>query len=214
MKRSLITTALAAATVLGSVVMVQAQSQDGAPQPPRGPQGAADLGGPRHDPSFPFPGGPRAGKMHEVAVFDLAGKLAAAEIYIGVKPDQLAVWRTYTEALLDLVSTDAAPPPPPAGEPSAPPPPPAGEDAKKPEAKAQLPGEALASLILEKSEKAKHLQDALTSLKTSLSPAQLDKLVELDRNLVRRPPPPPHGPNFGPGPSDDDFQPGDNGPKG
>ncbi len=205
MKRPSITTALAAATVFGSVVMVHAQAQDAAPPPPHRPQDAAEMAGPhREPPAFP-PGGPHAGKMRDVAMFDLAGKLAAAEIYIGVKPQQLDAWRAYTQALLDLVSTDEVPPPPHENNPAPP-----SAPGSKPEKKDELPGEMLSELILKKSDKAKTLQDAATALRSALTPSQVGKLVELDRNLMRRPPPI-HGPGpeSGPygGPQDDDHQP-------
>lgn len=195
MKRPLIATALAAATIFGSVVMLHAE-EPSAPNPPPTHPGAATMAeGFGRDPSFPPPGPPRAEQMQGLELFDLAGKLAAAEIYIGIKPEQLEPWRAYTEALLDMVSSaPVQPSPPPEGLPNGPgaPPPPPGPHGEKSDVPSQVPGEALSAMVLQKAEKAKSLQGAIGTLKSKLTPEQIDKLSELDRALVRRPPPP-HG---------------------
>ncbi len=112
----------------------------------------------------------------------LATKLSAAEIYLGVTPEQLGPWRAYATALIDLVlPTSERKPLPPKGS---------GAAGLEP----RLAGEELAGLIMNKAEQAKALQDAAATLKPKLSPQQVQKLAELERALM---PPPPPGPHHG-----------------
>ncbi|WP_323687185.1 hypothetical protein [Rhizobium sp. AN68] len=109
----------------------------------------------------------------------MATKLSAAEIYLGVTPEQLGPWRAYATALIDLVlPTSERKPLPPKGP---------GETGLEP----RLAGEELAGLIMNKAEQAKALQDAAAALKPKLSPQQVQKLAELERALMPPPPPPP-----------------------
>ena len=117
-------------------------------------------------------------------ILGLATKLSAAEIYLGVTPEQLGPWRAYATALIDLVlPTSELKPLPPKGP---------GATGLEP----RLAGEELAGIIAQKAEKAKALQDAVAALKPRLSPQQVLKFAELDRALM---PPPPPGPRHGPG---------------
>ncbi|MBN8930360.1 MAG: hypothetical protein J0G97_00030, partial [Rhizobium pusense] len=118
----------------------------------------------------------------------LATKLSAAEIYLGVTPEQLGFWRAYTTGLIDLVSPGPERnPPSPAPDESR------GKGDARPEPR--LAGEELAGIIVQKAEKAKILQDAIAQLKPKLSPQQVLKLAELEHALI---PPPPPGPRLGP----------------
>lgn len=175
MRNSLLATAVIATAVLSGSAIAQAEEQKtSAPQaieqaaPPAGP----DQGRPPHIRKMPGPD-----------VLGLATKLSAAEIYLGVTPEQLGPWRAYTTALIDLVSPG----------PDRNPLPPQGSGAARPEPR--LAGEELAGVIAQKAEQAKALQDAVATLKPKLSPQQVLKLAELERALM----PPPPGPRHGPG---------------
>lgn len=116
-------------------------------------------------------------------ILGLATKLSAAEIYLGVTPEQLGPWRAYATALIDLVlPTSELKPLPPKGP---------GATGLEP----RLAGEELAGITMKKAEQAKALQDAAATLKPKLSPQQVQKLAELERALM--PPPPPVVPHDG-----------------
>ncbi|MFK3780389.1 hypothetical protein [Agrobacterium sp. NPDC089420] len=184
MKHSLLATAVIATALLGASAAVQAAEQTmAAPQaaeqaapPPAGP----DLGPGRGPDRGPLP--PHMRGMPGPDVLGLATRLSAAEIYLGVTPEQLGPWRAYATALIDLVSP---------GPERNPLPPSPDEGKAKPEPR--LAGEELAGIVAQKAEQAKALQDAVATLKPKLSPQQVLKLAELERALM-----PPPGPRHGP----------------
>ncbi|NSX87004.1 hypothetical protein G6L86_15505 [Agrobacterium tumefaciens] len=186
MRNSLLVTAVIATAIIGVSAAAQA-AEENAPAPQATEQAAPppanlDLGPDRGPDERPLP--PHMRRMPRPDVLGLATKLSAAEIYLGVTPEQFGPWRAYTTALIDLVSP---------GPERNPPPPVAGESKAKPEPR--LAGEELAGIIAQKAEKAKALQDAVAALKPKLSPQQVLKLAELERALM---PPPPPGPRHGP----------------
>ncbi|MDA5244915.1 hypothetical protein EXN32_05995 [Agrobacterium tumefaciens] len=185
MRNSLLAAAIATATIGVSAATQAAEENAPAPQATEQaapPPANLDLGPDIGPDERPLP--PHVRRMPGPDVLGLATKLSAAEIYLGVTPEQLGAWRAYTTALIDLVSP---------GPERNPPPPAPGESKAKPEPR--LAGEELAGIIAQKAEKAKALQDAIAALKPKLSPQQVLKLAELERALM---PPPPPGPRHGP----------------
>ncbi|PYG55844.1 hypothetical protein [Rhizobium sp. UGM030330-04] len=186
MRHSLLATAVIATAIIGVSAATQAAEENApAPQPTEQaapPSASPDFGPDRGPDTGLRP--PHMRRMPGPDVLALATKLSAAEIYLGVTPEQLGPWRAYTTALIDLVS--------PGPERNRLPPMP-GEGKAKPEPR--LAGEELAGIIAQKAEKAKALQDAVAALKPKLSPQQVLKLAELERALM---PPPPPGPRHGP----------------
>lgn len=194
MKRSLLTITLVATTMFSTVLVSPAMSQEPAPPTLAG----AERNGPALPP--PHENGPRperpefhpGGPDRKLADLFLASKLAGAEIYIGITPDQLGVWRAYTSALLDLVGSG------PDGRPGRPPAPkigpsaegPAGQDGQD-EGPQGIFGEKIADRVIEKAASANALKAAAETLRTTLHPEQLKKLSELDGALMGPPPPRP-----------------------
>jgi len=129
-------------------------------QVPRGPQ-------------MPFP----LEKQSRAAnpALELAQKLSAVEIYVGIRSSQMDSWRDYTSALIDFL---AAP-----GDP----------DTKKPQhdyghpptaaMATSLPIETIAKEALAKGEKATALLDTLAKLLNTLDGEQIRKLHEADAYL-------------------------------
>ncbi|WP_238120483.1 MULTISPECIES: Spy/CpxP family protein refolding chaperone [unclassified Xanthobacter] len=162
------------------------------PQPPfaaaPGPVRPGQPGGRRMGPPGPPPPGPLA----------LAGRLAAAETAIGIRVDQLDVWRDFTDAL-----QATATPPRPARRPARP----ARSDTAEADAPAPFSGiEAMASRLQERGKAGEQLAKATAALKAKLTPAQLERVARLGPALMppRRPAPPaplggPNGPDM-PGP--------------
>jgi hypothetical protein len=120
----------------------------------------------------------------------LGSRLAAIETIIGIRTDQLDAWRNYTSALVDFFDEhpprldDAGPQPTqnPASSPT-------GENRP-------LFAEKIADHAIELGEKAQKLKQATQSLRSLLTPDQLEKLARVDH------PPHPHsGPN-GDGPEE------------
>lgn len=181
MRNSLLATAVIATAIIGGSAAAQAEENAPAPRATEQvapPPANLDLGPDRGPGERPLP--PHMRRMPGPDVLGLATKLSAAEIYLGVTPEQFGPWRAYTTALIDLVSP---------GPERNPPPPVSGEIKARPEPR--LAGEELAGIIAQKAEKAKALQDAIAALKPKLSPQQVLKLAELERALM---PPPPPGP--------------------
>ncbi|SOC90789.1 hypothetical protein SAMN05216358_0887 [Rhizobium sp. AN5] len=197
MRNALIATAVVVTTVLGASATSRAVEQ-GEPAPQATEQAVPLLASPdfgsNNGPEQRLPRGRKmAGPemLHQDMMgpdllgpdlLGLATKLSAAEIYLGVTPEQLGPWRAYATALIDLVlPTSERKPLPPKGS---------GAAGLEP----RLAGEELAGLIMNKAEQAKALQDAAATLKPKLSPQQVQKLAELERVLM---PPPPPGPHHG-----------------
>jgi hypothetical protein len=193
MKRSLLTFTLVATTMFSTVLVSPAMSQE----PPEPAMAGAERNGPALPP--PHENGPRperpefrpGGPDHRFADIFLASKLSGAEIYIGITPEQLGVWRAYTTALLDLVGSNP-------GERNGPPPAPkagpapdgsAEQDNRRDNPKAIF-GERLADRVIEKAASANALKKAAETLKTTLQPEQLKKLSELEGALMGPPPRP------------------------
>ena len=122
--------------------------------------------------------GPR--RMGPPPEFMLAARLSAMETRIGIRTEQLDAWRDYTSALQAVLS----PPRPDHGGPG-------GPDAAGPEAKRDPFAfqERLADDVTARAVSAAKLKDAITALRTTLTPEQLEILASADR---------PHGPPPGP----------------
>lgn len=136
------------------------------PPPPHGPREARDM-----PPPPPPPPGP----------LEIAGQLAAQEIALAIRADQLDVWRAYAGAVVDMVDLDPVTPP------------------KTPEP-FSLP-EALATRAVSEGKKAQALLEARSALVARLSPAQLDKARKLSSAWPQppEPPQPPPPPRPAPG---------------
>ncbi len=185
MRNALIATAVVVTTVLGASATSRAAEQ-GEPVPQASEQAVPPLASPdfgsNSGPEQRLPHGRKmAGpEMLRPDILGLATKLSAAEIYLGITPEQLGPWRAYTTALIDLVlPTSELKPLPPKGP---------GATGLEP----RLAGEELAGITMKKAEQAKALQDAAATLKPKLSPQQVKKLAELERALMPPPPPVPH----------------------
>lgn len=182
MTRKLLMTA-AAVTALAAPLasQAQAQAQEAVPAPVPGAQPApamipAPAGAPRTEAPSP--------ELDGMAL-RLAGKLSAAEIFLGITAEQESAWRAYTSAVLAL----AEPPTPPA---------PAGmaeqsgatrETGVAPAAGATPPlmSELLARQMVARAQEAQTLLDAIQGLRGALTPEQLAKLARIE-------------PEFAPGP--------------
>lgn len=126
------------------------------PPPPCAPHEARDM------PPPPPPPGP----------LEIAGQLAAQEIALAIRADQLDAWRAYAGAVVDMVDLDPVTPP------------------KTPEP-FSLP-EALATRAVSEGKKAQALLEARSALMARLTPAQLEKARKL--SAWPQPPEPPHMP--------------------
>ncbi|MFK0386543.1 hypothetical protein [Agrobacterium sp. NPDC090273] len=213
MKQPLLITAVVSAVICGAAVVLPAVAQDVPSQ---------NVTKEQATPVRPDHLSPPA-RMDDVAVhftFGLAAQLSAAEVYIGITPDQLGPWRTYTTALQDVLSLGPRPPRPlpdfaadASGRDKLPPAQVRTDEAPE----AGLPGERLAGAILAKAEKAKALQGAAQTLRTVLTSDQLAKLSGVEKMLIAPPPGPslrgPSDPMEGP-PSGDAHWHDNDGPRG
>ncbi len=185
MKQPLLITAVVSAVICGAAVVLPAVAQDVPPQ-----NGTKEQATPVRPDHLPPPA-----RMDDVAVhftFGLAAQLSAAEVYIGIAPDQLGPWRSYTTALQDVLSLGPRPPRPLpdfAADASGREKLPAAQLRTDEVSEAGLPGERLAGAILAKAEKAKALQGAVQTLRTVLTSDQLAKLAGIERMIT-----PPPGP--------------------
>lgn len=134
---------------------------------------------------------PMHGPAHHL--LDLAGKLAAAETYVGITGEQENAWRTYSAALIDLLDRPAP-----------------EQENRGPDQRRAAPGtavdgpegsrpprlfaEGLADHAIERGEKAKALKAAVEALRSSLSEEQLARLARAEREFA----PGPLGPEGGP----------------
>lgn len=113
---------------------------------------APEATGPRRGGRF-F--GPRWAWQHRPEA--VAARLAAAETLLGIRSDQLDVWRDYTNALLALVT-------------------PPDRTRAKPDGDALARQERFADVIAAKAAQAETLKSAIAALRTKLSPEQIEKL--------------------------------------
>ncbi|EKF42553.1 hypothetical protein NA8A_10838 [Nitratireductor indicus C115] len=139
----------------------------------------------------------------------IAGKLSAAQTYVGITTDQEDAWRNYSNALIDFferpdMAPKAAPEGPGGPRPQGPADGPAagpGERAGNPQqigpdAPRPLLAERIAGFAIQQGEKGKALKDAFDTLKSELRTDQLDRLAKAERAFA----PGRHGPEHrGPG---------------
>lgn len=160
-----------------------------------GPHGPTRQGPQGFGPQGFGPEGFGPHRMGPPPEFMLATRLAALETRIGVRTEQLDAWRDYTSALQAMLS-----PPRPDHGPGGPGGP-GGPEAKGPDAAGGKPDafafqERLADDVTARAVSAGKLKDAITVLRTKLTPDQLEILASAER---------PHGPPPGPwgGPPND-----------
>lgn len=179
MKHPLLKTTLVSATMLAAVA---AFASSALPQtsgrPAQHMQGEAAGGGaPPFAAQERMPPGPRAPHPGPGAL-ELAATLSAAELYVGITPEQLGAWRTYTSALIALLDF--------------------GPEGPGPRSQAQQPdglfGEDIAERMITVSEKAKTLKEAVATLRSFLTPDQIEKLAVLRQMLPPHPDPRGEGP--------------------
>jgi hypothetical protein len=152
-----------------------------------------DHSGPGRDPKnndhrciSDFPDRGRAGPPRRALM--LGGRLAAVETIIGIRTDQLDAWRNYTSALLDFL--DRRPSRPDDAGPLSTQNPaslPTGENRP-------LFAEKIADNAIERGEKAQKLKQATQSLRSVLTPDQLEKLARADHPPFPHPRPNGNGP--------------------
>lgn len=136
---------------------------------------AQDLTGPAgpwacEDPFAAEPGP----ALDPTAVRLIAGLLLSAqETALGIRSDQMDAWRGYTTALIALL--------------------PSGErlgrwsdEKRRAEAQAFDLAQDMASAAIERAEKARALQDAVSTLKTALTPEQMSMAKQMQTTLVER----------------------------
>lgn len=104
----------------------------------------------------------------------MAGRLSAMETLVGIRSDQLDVWRAYTSALIDFFDHRHSDRQPNAGE-------------------RPLLGERIADRFLDRVDEAERLTAAADALRAVLSPEQLDRLADEERRLGPRRGPMFHG---------------------
>lgn len=143
----------------------------GAPGPLRGKEGAAH--------------GPHRGPPPNIAEH-----LSRLEVELGIRSAQLDTWRDFTDAMLAVMQ----PPKPPHPEQVV-------SDASKAERAPFEMAQRIADDTIERGRRAEALKRAIESLRTKLTPDQLQKLALIEARMV--PPAPPGPPHSG-------F--GDNGP--
>lgn len=191
MKLAFITTA---ASLLGAVLVAAATSADGhdrAASPPPPPIAVRSVRVAQVPPCASGPGCGEeradAGPSLTIACalppsgpgpLILASRLAATESFVGIREEQLDLWRGYTDALFALLH-------------------PPGRDRRALEAPQKPPAEppdaldqsaALAACAADQSRAAERLASAIEALRRSLAPEQLDRLRQAGPLLPPRPP--------------------------
>lgn len=151
----------------------------------------------------------------------LAGKLAAAEIYIGIKAGQEDVWRAYTSALIGFVEGLAPDAPARKQGKRGPGPNPGESRPTPPSPQSRLEGpqsgglfaERMADRAIGQGEKARILKAAAEALRSALDDEQLARLARTERAFAPGPGMrgPHDGPHGGPGPHDRGPQPEESG---
>ncbi|GLK56142.1 hypothetical protein GCM10008170_21610 [Methylopila capsulata] len=139
----------------------------------------AHAHGPRHE------RGPRhwqRGEHRQRFAMKLAERLAAAEVAIGVKSDQLDTWRAFTAAAVDFVTPPERRGPKPDAQ--------AGEQTATPSRGVLGMADRMADRAIERAEKGKALKAATDALRQKLTPEQLAKLDQFALG-------PRHGPHGG-----------------
>jgi len=138
------------------------------PFPPKGPP---PHPGPRHGPHM-----------------DISAQLSRLETIAGIRSAQIDAWRDFTDALIAV----AEPPRPP--EPDAAHPAPGSAPLKRPAF--DMPQKMAADAIA-RGRSAEALQRAIETLRSKLTPEQLEKVALFEARLA--PPPPPPSPEYGAG---------------
>ncbi|WP_421698228.1 hypothetical protein [Ancylobacter sp.] len=144
-----------------------AQNITGSPAVP------AEAAGPWACEATPFAAEPRPA-LDPTAMRLIAGMLLSAqETALGIRTDQMDAWRGYTTALIALL---------PSGERL-------GrwtEEKRRAEAQAFDLAQDLASAAIERAEKARVLQEAVSKLKAALTPEQMSMAKQMQETLVER----------------------------
>lgn len=133
----------------------------------------AEAAGPWACEAPPFAAGPGPA-LDPAAVRLIAGMLLSAqETALGIRTDQMDAWRGYTTALIALL--------------------PSGErlgrwtdEKKRAEAQAFDLAQDIAAAAIERGEQARALQDAVSRLKTTLTPEQMSMAKQMQEKLVDR----------------------------
>lgn len=190
MKHPLLKATLVSATMLAAIA---AFASSALPQtsgrPAQHMQGEAAGGGePPVAAQERVPPGPRV-PHHGPGALELAATLSAAELYVGITPEQLGAWRAYTSALIALFDF--------------------GPEGPGPRSQAQQPdglfGEDIADRMVTVSENAKTLKEAVVTLRGVLTPDQTEKLAVLRQTL--QPHPDSRDEGLGPGMPQEDTRP-------
>lgn len=195
MKRIMICGSLVAAMLAGAAAPSFAQERH-PPHTARGDQDGAygkrhgKEGGDNHK------GGPRFGQDGPGNPgLKLAERLSGLETYIGITPEQAPAWRGYTEALLAFAEADR-----PGHGPGQEAGPQGPKETGKPPAPPRLMAEMMARRAIAQGERAEKLEAAAATLRTSLSEAQLARLIGAEAP-PKGPSGPEGGPAHGPGPA-------------
>lgn len=131
--------------------------------------------------------------------FMLAKRLAAMEVAVGIRTEQLEVWRDFSDALIaavpDYDHRGRGGPRGPGGQPG-----PGAAPGPQPDLKPTDRIRRMAQRMVENGAKAVTLLNALDALKAKLTPEQLERFGQFERMLMHRGGPRRHGaPNRGSG---------------